>query len=137
MSIAKEIAEKARDAREAAALIHMALTEKTPDLEPGSDKWKTQADLLVTTVWSLSQQRLSRAKMCRALGLKTPLGGPRDGAGRPANIAGALARLERSIAAEERRPTLKHAEAAALFARADALSERIERLMVAAPDYSE
>lgn len=70
--------------------------------------------------------------------MNTPTrGGRRSGAGRPANIALNVARLERSIAAERRRPTLRYAEAEALRARIDDAAEAMEHIVVATPDYPE
>lgn len=68
------------------------------------------------------------------------LGGTKPGAGKPpttpgAGLAAALDRAESSVKAIGERGDIRYEEAAALFARADALSERIERLMIETPDY--
>ena len=74
---------------------------------------------------------------------KAPVhGGPRLGAGRPpatpgAAIAGALDGLERAVTAAEQRGNLHYEEARALHVRADTLTEKIEALLVATPDYPE
>ena len=68
---------------------------------------------------------------------RKPMGGPRPGSGRPANIEASLARLERSIAAEKQRPRIGYAEALRLWRQAERLTGELEWIMVSTPDYPE